>query len=93
MALSRDRYRHTGVDQRFAELLERLKPDIVHIGHLNHLSTSLVTQAAFREIPILYTLHDYWKFHGMARQKVLRKKSWWAAVGIKCLIMLKSSFK
>jgi len=57
---SRDRYRHTGVDQRFAELLERLKPDIVHIGHLNHLSTSLVTQAAFREIPILYTLHDYW---------------------------------
>jgi glycosyltransferase involved in cell wall biosynthesis/MoaA/NifB/PqqE/SkfB family radical SAM enzyme len=57
---SRDRYRHQGIDQRFAELLERLKPDIVHIGHLNHLSTSLVTEAAYREIPIVYTLHDYW---------------------------------
>jgi glycosyltransferase involved in cell wall biosynthesis/MoaA/NifB/PqqE/SkfB family radical SAM enzyme len=57
---SRDRYRHAGVDQRFAELLETLQPDIVHIGHLNHLSTALVAEAAAREIPIIYTLHDYW---------------------------------
>ncbi|RKZ53099.1 MAG: radical SAM protein [Candidatus Parabeggiatoa sp. nov. 2] len=57
---SRDRYRHQGIDQRFAERLERIKPDIVHIGHLNHLSTSIVTEAAYREIPIVYTLHDYW---------------------------------
>lgn len=57
---SRDRYRHEGVDQRFAELLDRLQPNIVHIGHLNHLSTSLVVEAASREIPIVYTLHDYW---------------------------------
>jgi hypothetical protein len=35
-------------------------PDIVHIGHLNHLSTSLILEAARREIPIVYTLHDYW---------------------------------
>jgi len=57
---SKDRYRHAGVDQRFVELLESLQPDIVHIGHLNHLSTSLVVEAAAREIPIIYTLHDYW---------------------------------
>jgi glycosyltransferase involved in cell wall biosynthesis len=56
----RDRYRHVVVDQRFAELLETLQPDIVHIGHLNHLSTSLVEAAANRQIPIVYTLHDYW---------------------------------
>jgi glycosyltransferase involved in cell wall biosynthesis/MoaA/NifB/PqqE/SkfB family radical SAM enzyme len=60
MARSRDRYRHTGVDQRFAEVLDDVRPDIVHIGHLNHLSTSLVMEAATREIPIAYTLHDYW---------------------------------
>lgn len=60
MPRSRDRYRHVGVDQRFAELLDRLNPDLVHVGHLNHLSTSLVTEAAAREIPIVYTLHDYW---------------------------------
>mgnify|MGYP003882713227 CR=1 FL=1 len=56
----RDRYRHVGVDQRFAEVLESVRPDVVHIGHLNHLSTSLVREAAVRQIPILYTLHDYW---------------------------------
>ncbi|XXX81386.1 glycosyltransferase [Sorangium sp. So ce134] len=56
----RDGYRHAGVDQRFAELCDRLRPDVVHIGHLNHLSTSLVAEAAGRGIPIVYTLHDYW---------------------------------
>lgn len=56
----RDRYRAVGVDQRFAELLDRLDPDVVHFGHLNHLSTSLLVEAAARAIPIVYTLHDYW---------------------------------
>ncbi len=56
----KDRYRATGIDQRFAEVLDRVRPDVVHIGHLNHLSTSLVREAALREIPILFTLHDYW---------------------------------
>jgi len=57
---NKDRYRVPGIDQRFAELLDRLRPDIVHVGHLNHLSTSLLAEAASREIPIVYTLHDYW---------------------------------
>ena len=57
---NKDRYRVAGIDQRFAELLDHLQPDIVHVGHLNHLSTSLLVEAASREIPIVYTLHDYW---------------------------------
>ena len=56
----KDRYRAAGVDQRFAEVLEKIHPDVVHVGHLNHLSTSLLREAAIREIPIVYTLHDYW---------------------------------
>lgn len=56
----RDRYRDPGVDRRFAELLDRVQPDLVHIGHLNHLSTSLVLVASRRQIPVIYTLHDYW---------------------------------
>jgi glycosyltransferase involved in cell wall biosynthesis/MoaA/NifB/PqqE/SkfB family radical SAM enzyme len=56
---TRDRYRHAEVDQRFAELLTQFKPDVVHIGHLNHLSTSLVTEAA-RKCPVVFTLHDFW---------------------------------
>jgi glycosyltransferase involved in cell wall biosynthesis/MoaA/NifB/PqqE/SkfB family radical SAM enzyme len=57
---SRDRYRHEGVDHRFAELLDEIQPNVVHVGHLNHLSTSLLAEAATRAIPIVYTLHDYW---------------------------------
>jgi len=57
---SRDRYRHEEVDARFAEVLEGFAPDVVHVGHLNHLSTSLISEAALREIPVVFTLHDYW---------------------------------
>jgi glycosyltransferase involved in cell wall biosynthesis/MoaA/NifB/PqqE/SkfB family radical SAM enzyme len=56
----RDRYRADGIDERFAQVLDQVKPDIVHVGHLNHLSTSLLREAALREVPIVYTLHDYW---------------------------------
>ena len=56
----RYRYRHEKVDSIFDTLLQRITPDIVHIGHLNHLSTSLLEKARIRKIPIVFTLHDYW---------------------------------
>ena len=56
----KDRYRHEGIDRRFAALLDEFEPDVVHVGHLNHLSTSLVAEAARRSVPIVFTLHDYW---------------------------------
>ncbi len=60
MAQSRDRYRHGEVDRHFGALLDRLTPDIVHVGHLSHLSTSLILEASSRDIPVVFTLHDYW---------------------------------
>ena len=60
MARARDGYRHAAVDAALAELLDQFQPDIVHIGHLNHLSTSLVFGARDRRIPVVFTLHDYW---------------------------------
>jgi glycosyltransferase involved in cell wall biosynthesis/MoaA/NifB/PqqE/SkfB family radical SAM enzyme len=56
----KDRYRHAAIDGRFGEVLDSLRPEIVHVGHLNHLSTSLLAEAANRELPIVFTLHDYW---------------------------------
>lgn len=53
-------YQHAEVDQKFEQLLEEKKPDIIHFGHLNHLSTSLVNVAHKKRIPIIFTLHDYW---------------------------------
>lgn len=60
MARAREGYRHAEVDGHLAALLDDLRPDIVHIGHLNHLSTSLVFEARKRRIPMVFTLHDYW---------------------------------
>lgn len=60
MPRHRDRYRHAGVDERFAEVLDRVRPDVVHVGHLNHLSTSILGEAAARGLPVVFTLHDYW---------------------------------
>ena len=60
MAHSRDGYQHSAVDEEFNKLLERYKPDIIHIGHLNHLSTSIVLEAYKQNIPIVFTLHDFW---------------------------------
>ena len=57
---NRDRYADPGIDTQFARILDRIRPDILHVGHLNHLSTSLPREAATRSIPVVYTLHDYW---------------------------------
>ena len=60
MARARDGYRHQAVDDAFADVLDEVKPDVVHVGHLNHLSTSLVFAARDRGVPVVFTLHDYW---------------------------------
>ena len=60
MARARDGYRHPAVDDAFVALLDQVRPQVVHVGHLNHLSTSLVFAARHRGIPVVFTLHDYW---------------------------------
>lgn len=48
------------VDNKFREILEEYKPNIVHFGHLNHLSMSLPRITKDLNIPSIYTLHDFW---------------------------------
>ncbi|HSX14121.1 MAG TPA: glycosyltransferase [Chlamydiales bacterium] len=60
MAHGKDGYRHPEVDRAFSQLLDACEPDVVHVGHLNHLSTSLVFEANYRNIPVVFTLHDFW---------------------------------
>jgi glycosyltransferase involved in cell wall biosynthesis len=60
MAHSRDCYQHREVDEAFKLLLDKVKPDVVHIGHLSHLSTALVEKIHQKNIPIIFTLHDFW---------------------------------
>ncbi len=58
----RDTYKNTLIAEKFASVLERIKPDIVHIQHLLYLGAQLIEEIKKRKIPIVFTLHDYWLF-------------------------------
>ncbi len=53
-------YRNNIIDKKFAEVLDKTKPDIVHIHHLLFLSHGIVDEVKKKGIPIVFTLHDYW---------------------------------
>ena len=53
-------YRSAAVDSRCAALMDEFRPDILHIGHLHHLSLGIAEQAALRGVPMIHTLHDFW---------------------------------
>lgn len=60
MARAKDAYNHENLNNKFKELIENIKPDIAHIGHLNHLSTGIIEVLKNAQIPIVFTLHDFW---------------------------------
>lgn len=57
---SRDRYRHAEIDAALSRMLDEFQPDVVHVNHVSHLSTSMLAVVAKRGIPLVYTLHDFW---------------------------------
>lgn len=59
-AISRDRYRHDGIDTELRRLLDEFPPDIVHVNHVSHLSTTMLRMIRERGVPLVYTLHDFW---------------------------------
>ena len=57
-----DKFYDEDIDKIFKKYLEQIKPNIVHFGHLSHLSTNLIKIAKEFNIPIVYTIHDFWLF-------------------------------
>ncbi len=55
-----DSYRQPRIRRIGAELLDSIRPDVVHVQHLTGLSSSLPFETAARGIPTIFTLHDYW---------------------------------
>lgn len=55
-------YRNEKIAEKFGEVLDEVKPDIVHFGHLIDLSVTLVEEAKNRNMAVVYTLHDFWLF-------------------------------
>jgi glycosyltransferase involved in cell wall biosynthesis len=55
-----DKYVNHHIGAIFSKILTEQKPDIVHIGHLIGLSTTIIDEIKKHNIPIVYTLHDFW---------------------------------
>jgi glycosyltransferase involved in cell wall biosynthesis len=55
-----DTYRNEDIATGFASVLDEIKPDIIHVQHLLYLGAQIISQAKERNIPILFTLNDYW---------------------------------
>jgi glycosyltransferase involved in cell wall biosynthesis len=48
------------VERIFEGVLDRERPDLVHVNHLLYLTVGCVEAATRRGIPVVFTLHDYW---------------------------------
>jgi glycosyltransferase involved in cell wall biosynthesis len=47
--------------RKFARLLDRFSPDIIHLQNfLLHITPSILFEASQRGLPKVWTLHDYW---------------------------------
>ena len=70
-----DKYLNPKIDDAFREYVRTIKPDVVHIGHLSHLSTQIPIIAK-REfgLPVLFTIHDFWMF--CHRGQLINPKDW-----------------
>jgi GT2 family glycosyltransferase/glycosyltransferase involved in cell wall biosynthesis len=53
-------YRDPGAAAAADAVMGAFRPDLVHVHHLNGLSTGLVFAARRRGAPVVLTLHDFW---------------------------------
>ena len=57
-------FRSKCIDEKMTQIFEthlkEINPDVVHIGHLSHLTVRIVEKIKKHKIPILFTLHDFW---------------------------------
>ncbi|HEY3119291.1 MAG TPA: glycosyltransferase, partial [Vicinamibacteria bacterium] len=53
-------YRDAGAGAAAEGVLESFRPDLVHVHHLNGLSTGIVFAARRHGAPVVLTLHDFW---------------------------------
>jgi glycosyltransferase involved in cell wall biosynthesis/organic radical activating enzyme len=70
-----DKYLNPKIDDMFRDFVREINPDVVHIGHLSHLSTQIPIIAK-REfgLPVLFTIHDFWMF--CHRGQLINPKNW-----------------
>ena len=59
-AIFQHTFHQPDIREGFQQILEKTRPEIVHIQHLMGLPVSIIKQLKSKAIPFVITLHDYW---------------------------------
>lgn len=58
-----DKYFNKNIEQQFRKYITEINPDIIHIGHLSHLSVNIIKIAKEEfKLPVVFTIHDFWMY-------------------------------
>ncbi len=55
-----DHFKDNMIDDLFKEIIQNIKPDLIHFQHVAYLSGNLPEIAHQLHVPSIFTLHDYW---------------------------------
>lgn len=60
VSVYRSSFGDADLSDAFARAVKHFKPELIHIQHLKGLPTAVVGLAQEEQIPLIYTLHDFW---------------------------------
>jgi glycosyltransferase involved in cell wall biosynthesis len=73
-------YRAPEIDEWVGTILQNFQPDLLHLHHMAGLSSNIPALAADRNIPCVYTLHDFWNlcsnYHLLQENQTLCPNRW-----------------
>lgn len=55
-----EQYDNPGVTEVFAEILDHLKPDLLHAHCIQEMGTGVLSVAHIRRLPVILSVHDFW---------------------------------
>ena len=61
-AFSPSSFQNPEAQSGFAEFLEKVRPDLLHIHGLQGFGVGLLHEASLARVPVVVTLHDWWWF-------------------------------
>ncbi len=63
-------YLNPAMDALFSEVLDRTRPDVIHLQHIINHSLNYTRMARERGIPVVFTLHDYYLTCPLGGQRI-----------------------
>ena len=53
-------FQHPAIAEHFAGIIDKFKPDLLHIFHAQNLSSSIIDKAIDKQLPVVCSATDFW---------------------------------